>query len=67
MEVTFKEVIGSSNWIITNVLIDGRDVRIDARRRFPVNGAENFFSRWSRLSYINRLRHSVGLPCIQSC
>lgn len=66
MSVTLKQIIGSSNWIITNVLIDGRDVRIDARRRFPVNGAENFFSRWCSLAYVNRLRCSVGLPCIQS-
>ena len=54
--VTIKEVFESDNWIITEILQgNGHDVRINARRRFPVADESFILSKWCSVDYANRL------------
>jgi hypothetical protein len=56
MAISVKEVLTSQNWKITRVTqgYNGA-VRIDAKTRFYRRGEENFFSKWVKYSYANRI------------
>lgn len=50
-----KQVFTDDNVVITKVYNGGNIVRIDARTRNHVADADNFFSRWCSVDYVNRL------------
>ena len=51
-----KEVFQSDNWIITKALQgNSNQIRIDAKRRYPIADKSSFFSKWGNLKYINSL------------
>lgn len=53
---SIKQAIESDNVIITNILQGNNgDVRIDAKTRFHVADADNFFSEWCSYKYANKL------------
>ena len=62
-KVSAKEVLQSfDGWIITRVHSGyNGEVRIDAKRRYHVAEEPDFFSKWVKLSYANRLRREAGL------
>lgn len=53
--LSLKTVIKSDNWIITEVLQGNDSYRINAKRRFPIADDKNFFSKWGKKNYIERL------------
>lgn len=61
MAVSAKEVLTSQNWIITRISqgYNGM-VRIDAKRRYHVTDRTDFFSKWVKLSYANRVSRAAG-------
>ena len=50
-----KQAIESDNVIVTKIIQGRGIVRIDARTRYHIADADNFFSKWVKLSYANRL------------
>jgi len=56
MNITFKEIFESDNWIITKIIQGHKGIhRIDAKRRFPVADKSSFFSEWGSAVYLTRL------------
>lgn len=56
MKTTIKEVIESSNWIITKI-IQGNNgqIRIDAKTRHHIADEKNRFSEWCTRNYASRI------------
>jgi|GEM_PF-2093750 len=56
MKISTKEVFESDNWIIAKISQGLRNnVRIDAKRRYPVADQSSFYSEWVSLKYANKL------------
>ena len=62
-KVSAKEVLQSfGGWIITRVYPGcNGEVRIEAKRRYHVAEEPDFFSKWVKLRYANRMRREAGL------
>ena len=69
-KTTIKEVIQGNEWNIKRVIkgssfhTRGR-VRLDAQRRHHKPDAPDFFSEWTTLQYINRLRTEADKEPLQ--
>jgi hypothetical protein len=62
MKTSAKQIFESDNWIITAIHQGNRkNVRVDAKRRFPAADESSFFSEWISLRYANQLsRENYG-------
>lgn len=63
-KTTLKEVFQNSNWIITKLYsVGSKSVRVDAKRRYPIEDESSFFSEWGSRDYLNKLsRDNYGKP-----
>lgn len=51
-----KQAFEDQNVIITKIIQgNSKNVRIDAKTRFNVSDADNFFSEWVSIAYANKL------------
>ena len=56
MKVSVKEVFESDLWIIIKVISGlSNNVRIDAKRRYPIADQSSFFSEWVKMDYASKL------------
>ncbi len=56
MKNSIKKVFESDNWTITKLSQgNGGQLRVDAKRRFPVADQSSFFSEWCTRKYAEAL------------